>query len=134
MSLRVKATLRSPLGQARGLGSAKSGAHHWWMERLTSLALIPLSVWFIISLVTQLLGASPHDLHRWLASPITALLLALFIAIGFYHTKLGLQVVIEDYVHREIRKISLLLFKDVVIYALMAGSLVAIAKLHFVGI
>jgi succinate dehydrogenase / fumarate reductase membrane anchor subunit len=134
MSQYSNSNLRSKLGRVRGLGSAKSGTHHWWMERLSALALIPLSIWFIIALITKLLGASPTDLQLWIASPVTALLLAVFSAIMFLHAKMGVQVIIEDYVHDEGKKIALLLFKDIVIYALLAGTLAAIAKLHFVGI
>jgi len=134
MSQYSKSHLRSQLGRVRGLGSAKSGTHHWWMERITSLALIPLSIWFLVALVTKLLGATPAELQAWVSSPITALLLTAFTAIMFLHAKLGVQVIIEDYIHCEGKKIALLLFKDVVIYALLAGTLAAIAKLHFIGI
>jgi succinate dehydrogenase / fumarate reductase membrane anchor subunit len=134
MSQYSKSALRSNLGRVRGLGSAKSGAHHWWIERMTSLALIPLSVWFLASLIGSLLGASPAQLQAWIASPINGLLLAVFTAIMFVHASMGVQVIIEDYVHAEGKKIALILVKNVVIYSLLALTLAAIAKLHFVGI
>jgi succinate dehydrogenase / fumarate reductase, membrane anchor subunit len=92
--------LRSPLGRARGLGSARAGAAQWWGTRLTSLALVPLTLWFICSVI-RLTGASREDVAIWLGSPmVMALMLALIIA-TFHHMASGLQIVIEDYVHHE---------------------------------
>lgn len=129
-----KSPLRSNLGRVRGLGSAHHGAMHWWAERLTSLALIPFCVWFVIELVGNLLGASPQALQQWISSPVVAILLAALTSILFVHTKMGLQAVIEDYIHCEATKLIVTLFKNTVVYALMLGTLAAIAKLHFVGI
>lgn len=134
MSGTSKSSLRSPLGRVRGLGSAHHGARHWWMERMTSLALIPLTVWFVVSLVTHLLGAEREGVAAWLASPFVALALATLSAVAFVHTRLGIQVIIEDYIHTERTKIALLLFKDIVIYIALALTLAAIARLHFIGI
>lgn len=131
MSQYSKSKLRSPLGRVRGLGSAKSGAHHWWMERMSALALIPLTVWFVISLVTHLLGATPEQLAEWLASPPVALAMAALIIIGFYHSKMGVQVIVEDYVHCESKKFILLILLGAAHYILMAASLFAILRLHF---
>jgi succinate dehydrogenase / fumarate reductase, membrane anchor subunit len=92
--------LRSPLGRARGLGSARAGSHHWWLQRLTSVALIPLSLWFIFSVI-HLSGATHERVIDWMSSPWTmAAMLALIVA-TFHHLQLGVQVVIEDYVHDE---------------------------------
>jgi len=100
--------LRSPLGRARGLGSARAGAGHWWATRLTSLALVPLTLWFIWS-VFSLTGASRDDVGVWLNSPVVmALMLALIVA-TFHHMASGLQVVIEDYVHKEDAKLAAVL-------------------------
>ena len=98
-------SLRSPLGQVRGLGSARSGTHHWWHQRLTALALIPLAVWFIAAVI-GLTGAEHARVAGWLGSPVAATLMILLIAATFYHFKLGLQVVIEDYVHTEWLKLT----------------------------
>ena len=99
---------RSALGRARGLGAAHQGSAHWWAQRLNSLALTPLTIWFIVS-VWHLTGATHHVVRHWLAGPWTmALLIALVIA-TFHHTNLGLQVVIEDYVHDERAKVPALL-------------------------
>ena len=101
-------SLRSPLGRVRGLGSAKEGVDHWWAQRLTALALIPLSVWFVISLL-GVTGADYAAVKAWVGSPVVAGLLILLIAATFYHAYLGLQVVIEDYVHSEGWKLFALL-------------------------
>ncbi len=102
-------SLRTPLGRARGLGSAKDGAQHWWHQRLTALALLPLAVWFVVSLIT-LADATYEDVIDWLSSPVVAGLMLLWIFTMFYHLKLGLQEVIEDYVHSEWRKLASLVF------------------------
>ena len=91
---------RSPLGRVRGLGSAKEGVSHWWAQRLTALALVPLALWFVAS-VAMMTGADHESVRAWAASPVVAGLLILLIVATFYHMALGLQVVIEDYVGRE---------------------------------
>ena len=101
-------SIRTPLAHARGLGSAKSGTAHWWAQRLTAIALIPLIVWFVVSVVV--LSGSGHDaMLAWVGNPLTAVLLILLIVAGFHHMQLGLQVVIEDYVHTRWMEIALLL-------------------------
>lgn len=99
---------RSALGRVRGLGSAKEGVGHWWAQRLTALALVPLTLWFVIS-VAAMTGASHAEMVDWVGSPLVAGLLILLIVATFYHNYLGLQVVIEDYVHHEGWKLALLL-------------------------
>ena len=91
-------SLRTPLAKARGLGSAKDGTHHFWLQRLTAVALIPLTVWFALS-IASLATAGQAEALAWMKSPVTATLMLSFIMAGFWHMKLGLQVVIEDYVH-----------------------------------
>jgi succinate dehydrogenase / fumarate reductase membrane anchor subunit len=93
-----KSNMRDPLAQARGLGSAKDGVHHWWMQRLTAIALAILSPWFVWMLVS-LIGAGQDDVRATIANPRYALPLLAFVLALFWHAKLGLQVVIEDYVH-----------------------------------
>ena len=90
--------LQTPLGQVRGLGSAKEGTNHWWLQRLTGLALVPLTIWFVAS-IASLAGADHRDVVEWLSSPIVAVFVILFLGVGFYHLKIGVQVVIEDYIH-----------------------------------
>ena len=99
-------SLRTDLGRVRGLGSAKEGAAHWWAQRLTAVALIPLVLWLVGSIV-ELAGADIVAVESWIADPIVAVLLVLLLATGFYHAQLGLQVVIEDYVGAESSKLIL---------------------------
>ena len=101
-------SLRSPLGRVRGLGSAKSGTEHFWMQRLTAIAVIPLTLWFVYSLIT-LVGADHAAAAVWLRAPTTAVLMLLLIVATFHHMQLGLQVVIEDYVHAEGPKLASLI-------------------------
>ncbi len=97
---------RSPLGTARGLGSAKSGTEHWMMQRLTSVAMLPLTLWFVWSLMCMA-GADYATFTAWLANPAIAVLLSAFCIVLFYHAALGLQVVIEDYVGGGMRVASI---------------------------
>ncbi len=89
--------LRSPLGRAQGLGSAKEGLHHWWAQRLTALALVPLTVWFVAAVV-GLAGSGFAQFTAWLSGPCNATVMILFLAVSFHHAQLGMQVVMEDYV------------------------------------
>lgn len=91
-------SLRSPLGDALGLGSAKSGHQHWWRQRVTAVALIPLGLWFAISLL-RLGSVEYSSVLFWAANPSHAVLLVLFLLTALLHSSLGLQVVVEDYVH-----------------------------------
>ncbi|MBT5769571.1 MAG: succinate dehydrogenase, hydrophobic membrane anchor protein, partial [Rhodospirillaceae bacterium] len=90
--------MRSPLSRARGLGSAKSGTDQWWIQRLTALALIPLVIWFVVSMII-VTGADHAAALEFIRSPINSVLLILLIVATFHHGQLGLQVVIEDYIH-----------------------------------
>ncbi len=102
---------QSPLARVIGLGSAKSGSAHWWWQRLTALALIPLALWFTYS-IARFSGSCIADIYTWVASPVTSTLLIAFVISLFYHTQLGIQVVLEDYVGREgIRILSILTVK-----------------------
>ena len=124
--------LRTPLNRARGLGSAKDGLHHWWAQRLTALALIPLVVWFAISLV-MLSGADYAIARAWIGSPIVMVLLILTIVIGLHHGQLGMQVVIEDYVHNEGVKLALIVgIRFLAVFFGLAAA-VAILRIGFGG-
>ena len=93
-------SLRTPLSQAKGLGSAKEGASHWWLQRLTAIALVPLAIWFAFAVAC--VGNAGHaEVHAWLSNPFVAVALILFIVATFYHTQLGLQVIVEavSYTH-----------------------------------
>lgn len=88
---------RTPLSRVKGLGSAKEGTSHFWVQRLTAIALIPLVLWLGFS-VAALPGMDYLDIREWLSQPFNAIVMMLFMITGFYHARLGLQVVIEDYV------------------------------------
>src|SRR3954449_9716885 len=90
--------LRSQLGRVRGLGSAKAGSDHWWLSRLTSLALIPLTLWFVFGALS-IVGDGHAAAVKWLSSPFSAVMAILFVGVTFQHTASGIQVVLEDYVH-----------------------------------
>jgi succinate dehydrogenase / fumarate reductase membrane anchor subunit len=101
-------TLRTPLGRVRGAGSAKSGSHHWWMQRVTSIALLPLTIWFILSLASSA-GMTLAEARGWIGHPLNAVLLLALIGLTFHHIAAGLQVIIEDYVRRDGARIAALL-------------------------
>ena len=100
--------MRSPLSRARGLGSAKTGTEHWWAQRLTALALIPLVIWFVVSMII-VTGADHAVAVDFISSPINTVLLILLIVATFHHGQLGLQVVIEDYIHTKWLEVSLII-------------------------
>ena len=125
-------SIRTPLAHARGLGSAKSGTGHWWAQRLTAVALTPLIIWFVISLV--IMTGSDHDTAiAWIGNPLTAILLVLLIATGFYHMQLGLQVVIEDYFHTRWMEIALLLSVKGAAVLFVVTAIFAVLKIAFGG-
>lgn len=125
-------SLRSPLGRVLGLGAAKDGVGHWWMQRLTAVALVPLALWFLISL--SMLGTLDYDLvAEWLSAPLNAVLMLLLVLALAYHSKLGLQVVVEDYVHHHGVKLVVLVLIDFA-HILAAGvGVFAVLKVAFGG-
>ena len=102
--------LRSQLKRARGLGSARSGSGAWWVERLTSIALVPLTLWFIASAIS-LEGATRAGMIAWLHAPVPLVLILCLIVATFWHMELGLRVVVEDYVHNDVIRMAMLLFQ-----------------------
>lgn len=126
--------MNTPLKNAKGLGAAKDGVHHWLMQKVTALANIPLVLWFVFSVIgVYARGASYEAFVAWVAAPWnTVLLIALFVSI-FYHAKLGAEVVVEDYVScKALQKAKLIAFKLVFSLAIIA-SIVAVLKLSFAG-
>ena len=104
-----------PLARARGLGSAKEGAQHWWAQRVTAVALVPLTLWFVYAVI-GLAGADQETVRDWLHRPANAILMTLLVIATFYHLALGLQVVVEDYVHREgVKIVTILLIKGLIV-------------------
>ena len=121
-------TMRSPLGRVRGLGSAKGGTHHWWMQRVTSIALLPLTIWFALSAAT-LAGASYVETVAWIARPWNAVLLLVTIGLSFYHTALGVQVIIEDYANQEWVKMGGILAVKAICVLLALASALAVLRI-----
>ena len=123
-------SLRTPLGKVRGLGSAKSGTEHWWMQRVTAIANIPLTIGFVI-VVISLLGADHAAVAARLGHPIIAIMLLAFVVSITWHMRLGMQVVIEDYVHSEGWKIACVLVNTFFSAAVAIAGIYAILKLGF---
>ena len=126
--------LRSRLSRVKGLGSAGHGTHHWWMQRVTAVAMVPLSLWFVASLVTGLLSPNVIKVAEWFASPVNTIMMVMMIGALFTHAKLGAQVIIEDYVKCPVSKYSLLLANTFVCYAFASLSILAVLKLHFLDV
>ena len=114
-------SLRSPLGQVLGHGAAKTGVHHWWVQRLTAVALVPLAIWFVVSLLS-LPTLSYPVVSAWMGQAWTAVLLILFVLSAAWHSQLGVRVVVEDYVHgRGMRTVALALVTYLHVLAAAAG-------------
>ncbi len=123
---------RTPLSRVRGLGSAKSGTSHWWMQRVTAVALIPLSFWLIYFLGLSL--AAPYQqTMAWLATPINSLCIVAWIIAVFYHAALGLQVVIEDYIAAEGPKIISIWVVNLAFLFLAIAALLAVFRIVSIG-
>jgi succinate dehydrogenase / fumarate reductase membrane anchor subunit len=123
---------RSPLARVRGLGSAKDGTQHWWMQRVTAVALVPLAIWFVVSLVA-LLGKDHAAFTAWVKNPLSATLLVVLIAATFHHAQLGLQVVIEDYVHHEGTKVAGVLLVKFAAVILAGIGIFSVLRIAFGG-
>jgi succinate dehydrogenase / fumarate reductase membrane anchor subunit len=120
--------MRSPLGRARGLGSARAGAAHWWAQRVTAIALIPLTLWFLCAVI-RLIGATRDDVVFWMAGPLPIVLMIALVIATFYHLQLGLQIVIEDYVANDALRIGSILLVKAVSLLLALACIVSVLKL-----
>jgi succinate dehydrogenase / fumarate reductase membrane anchor subunit len=123
-----RASLRTGLGRVRGLGSARDGVAHWWAQRVTAIALVPLTLWFVVSVI-GLAGASQDAVRAWIAAPVSTVLLLLLVFATFQHLSLGLQTVIEDYVHAEGAKVAALLAQKFACIVLGLACVVAILRI-----
>jgi succinate dehydrogenase / fumarate reductase membrane anchor subunit len=123
---------RTPIAKVRGLGTARSGLHHWKMQRLTAIANVLLVLWFMFSAMA-LSGSGYDQVRAWLASPVTASLAVLLIISTFYHARLGLQVVVEDYVHHEGLRIASLAAIALLVFALAVACIVAVLSVAVGG-
>lgn len=124
--------MRSSLGRARGLGSAKEGVGHWWMQRVTAIALVPLGIWFVFA-VAALAGVDHSGFQAWASELGNATLLIVFIVVLFYHAALGIQVVIEDYVSGEGSKVITLLVAKFALFLMAVSCVLAVARLALAG-
>ena len=127
-----RASMRSTLGRVRHLGSAKEGVHHLLMQLLTGLALVPLVLWFVIS-VAGIAGMDHATATAWISSPAVAITLVLLITATFYHAQLGVQVVVEDYVHNEGVKLATLIAVKFAAIVLGVAAVFAVLKIAFGG-
>jgi succinate dehydrogenase / fumarate reductase membrane anchor subunit len=123
-------SLRNPLAKARGLGSAKDGTAHWWAQRVSAIALVPL-VLYVLYLLVSLAGADYATVRLTIAQPVNALLLILFVGTAFWHARLGLQVVIEDYIHVGWLEIALMIAVKFVYVVLGLAAIIAIGRIAF---
>ena len=121
-------SIRTPLARVRGLGTAKDGTHHWWMQRVTSIALVPLVLWFAFSMLRY--SRTEYEMFQhWLSNPINAGLMVTFLFVVFYHAKLGMQVIYEDYVRPEWAMYLALLVTQFVLFLLGAISIISVLKI-----
>jgi len=122
--------LQTPLGRVRGLGSARTGTEHFWRQRLTAVANVPLTIAFVL-IVVSLLGRNHAAAQQILGSPLVAIVMLLFIGSVTYHMRIGMQVIIEDYVHDEITKLVLVMLNTFFTVAVGLAAAYAIFKLSF---
>jgi succinate dehydrogenase / fumarate reductase membrane anchor subunit len=124
-------SLRNPLARVRGLGSARHGTEHWWIQRLTALALIPLTLFVLNGFFTYVVFGNYDGAVYWLHSPFSATFVILFVAVGFHHAASGLQVVIEDYVRCECAKLTSVITVKFLCVAFALLGILATVKILF---
>ena len=124
---------KSALGEARGLGSAKEGFSHWWLQRVSAIFLLPLSLWFVCSFI-GIAGEGQREISVWFSSPLVAIAVILLMCTVFFHSYLGLKVVIEDYVHSKMPKLCMLVGAKFLLILLSLVSVISVMKLHFMDL
>ncbi len=124
--------LRSSLGRARGLGSANEGVHHWWGQRVSAIALVPLALWFVWSVI-GLIGADWLEFREWIGLFGNAVLMIVLVAVLFYHAFAGMQVVIEDYVHGEAAKVVTLVVVKFALVIMGVSCILAVLRMAIGG-
>ena len=128
--MQSQSSLRTPLSRVRGLGSARSGTGHFWKQRLTALANVPLAICFIV-IIARLAGADHPSAVAILSGPLTGILLLLFLLSGLVHMRIGMQVIVEDYVHEEGAKVLCLMLNTFFTVAVGLACVYAILKISF---
>ncbi|NVJ99701.1 MAG: succinate dehydrogenase, hydrophobic membrane anchor protein [Alphaproteobacteria bacterium] len=124
--------MKTPLAKVRGLGAAKDGTHHWWMQRVTAIANIPLVIFMVVSFVGNA-GKGHAEWVAWMKQPLVSVLVILFVANFCYHMRLGLQVIVEDYVHEHGTKIATMLFISFACVLVAALSIFSVLRIAFGG-
>jgi succinate dehydrogenase / fumarate reductase membrane anchor subunit len=123
-------TMKTPLARVKGLGAAKEGVEHWWHQRLTALALAPLTVWFCLA-IARLPGIDYATLVAWIAAPFNAVMLVVMIIASLYHGYLGVQVVMEDYVHPHWVRTTLIVASGFGAFLLAIAAIFVVLQLAF---
>lgn len=125
-------SLRTPLARARGLGSAKDGTSHWWMQRVSAILLAPLSVWFLF-FALPMMGTGYADARVWLAQPLHAFLILALVLTVIYHALLGVQVVVEDYIHARWLEVTLLTAIRLIAFLAALATSLAVVRIAVGG-
>ncbi|MEW5009611.1 succinate dehydrogenase, hydrophobic membrane anchor protein [Cycloclasticus sp. 46_83_sub15_T18] len=125
-------SLRSPLGEAKGLGSAKEGLHHWWAQRVTAVALIPLTIWFAFK-VAVLSQSDYQTVLACIGSPWSAALIVSLIVAAFYHAALGMQVIFEDYIGHKAARVGAIMATNLLLFLLGAAAIIAVVRIALGG-
>jgi succinate dehydrogenase / fumarate reductase membrane anchor subunit len=125
-------SLRTPLGEAKGLGSAKEGLHHWWAQRVTAVALIPLTIWFAFKVAVLSLSDYQTVLES-IGSPWSAALIVSLIVAAFYHAALGMQVIYEDYVGNKAARIVAIMGTNLLLFLLATAAIIAVVRIALGG-
>lgn len=126
--------LRSGISRAKGLGASGHAVPHWMLQRITAIALVPLGIWFMTSLLVSITHANVFGVVEWFTSPVTAVAMVLFLIAMFTHAKLGVQVIIEDYVRSSFWKYTLVTINTLACWALAIAGILAVLKLHFLDV